>query len=80
MQPARGALGATAAAALGALAPQIGAAYERLIRVQKQKAQAGADSGPPPASPAPAAASAPKRAAIGALPLQKRVVKLPAKS
>jgi hypothetical protein len=68
-QAASGALGGTAAAALGALAPQIGAAYERLIRAQKQKARAGV------ASPAKRPR---EKAAIGALPLQKRVVRVPA--
>jgi hypothetical protein len=75
-QPAQGAISATATAALGALAPQIGAAYERLIRVQKQKAQAPASA---EAKPSAAQLGVP-RAAIGALPLQKRVVRAPAKS
>jgi hypothetical protein len=63
-QPAVGALGVTAEAALRALAPQIGAAYERLIRVQKQQAQA---------APAPESA---KKAAIGALSLERRLVRV----
>ncbi|HEY8120941.1 MAG TPA: hypothetical protein VII78_06440 [Myxococcota bacterium] len=72
-QAETGALGTTALAALGALAPQIGAAYQRLIRVQKQKAQV-----PALAAHDGSAAPAPK-AAIGALQLQKRVVAAPAK-
>jgi hypothetical protein len=92
VQPASGALGATAVAALGVLVPQIAAAYERLIRVQKLKAQAAAPEPSAPRAPQPArgeaqapartetaAAAEAKKAAIGALPLQKRVVKLPAK-
>jgi hypothetical protein len=77
-QPVRGVMSATAAAALGAIAPQIGDAYERLIRVQKQKAQLAAMPTATPANQSAAAAGAPK-AAIGALPLQKRVVRVPAK-
>jgi hypothetical protein len=76
-QPARGALSATAVAALGAVAPQIGGAYERLIRVQKQKAQLPALTAPAPARPN-ATAPGVLRAALGALPLQKRLVKVPA--
>jgi hypothetical protein len=84
-QPASGAMSASAAAALGAVAPQIGGGYERLIRVQKQKAQAPSAPAPPaPAAqriapkPSPTAANAAAtKAAIGALPLQKRVVKVP---
>ena len=75
-QAQHGALGVTADAALAALAPLIGGAYERLIREQKQKAIPLA-----PVDPAIATAreQAPKAtAAIGALPLLKRVVRAPA--
>jgi hypothetical protein len=75
-QPRAGALARAAHAALSALAPQIGLAYERLIREQKQRALAAPPA--PAANPAAAAAPAPK-ASIGALPLRKRVVKAPAK-
>ncbi len=68
-QPQSGVLAATAHAALEALAPQLGAAYERLIREQKQKARATASVEPKPVL----------KAAIGALPLQKRIVRVPAK-
>ncbi len=68
-QPQSGVLAATAHAALEALAPQLGAAYERLIREQKQKARATASVEPKPV----------RKAAIGALPLQKRIVRVPAK-
>lgn len=78
-QPEDGALGATSAAALAAIAPQLAAAYERLIRAQKQQARSAAS--PPGASAdAPAPAGAATKAAIGALPLQKRIVRVPAKS
>ena len=72
-QAQSGALGATANAALEALAPQIGSAYERLIRDQKQKAQTQ------PAA-APSAAKPTLKASIGALPLVKRVVRVPSKN
>jgi hypothetical protein len=75
-QPAGGVMSATAAAALGAIAPQIGGAYERLIREQKQKAHAA----PMPAATRSAAAAGAPKAAIGALPLQKRIVRVPAKN
>ncbi len=77
-QAQHGALGATADAALAALARLIGGAYERLIREHKQRTIPL-----PPASPAVATAreAAPKAtAAIGALPLLKRVVRAPAKN
>ena len=76
-QAEQGTLGATADAALSALAPLISGAYARLILVQKQKTIA------PAATPAatPAQVAAPKSpAAIGALPLTKRVVKAPARN
>jgi len=74
VQPESGALGATADAALSALAPLIGAAYERLIRAQKHKAAVTPQKLPGLAA-APENASQTK-AAIGALPLQKRVVRV----
>jgi len=75
-QPARGVMSATAVAALGAVAPQIGAAYERLIRVQKQNARVPELTAPAPRPNGPAPGVL--KAALGALPLQKRVVKVPA--
>ncbi len=76
-QAEQGTLGVTADAALAALAPLISGAYARLILVQKQKTTA------PAAEPVAASAqvAAPKSsAAIGALPLTKRVVKAPARN
>jgi hypothetical protein len=73
-QPREGELAATAFAALGTLASQLGHAYERLIRESKQKAMAPSGEQAQPAQAAPKT-----KASIGALPLQKRVVKLPAK-
>jgi hypothetical protein len=80
-QPVEGALGPVATGALNALASQLGAAYERLIRVQKQKAQPLAPGalGREVSQPGAKSPAATARAAIGALPLQKRVVKAPAK-
>jgi hypothetical protein len=57
-----------AEAALRALAWLLGQAYERLIRIQKQKSAL-------PASPAAAPAT---KGTLGALPLQKRVVRVDA--
>jgi hypothetical protein len=76
-QPSQGRLSSAAVAALATLAPQIGGAYERLIRVQKQRAQALPSPGDAP-KPNPPAASLPK-GAIGALALERRVVRVPAK-
>jgi hypothetical protein len=76
-QPSQGRLSSAAVAALASLAPQIGGAYERLIRVQKQRAQALPSPGDTP-KPKPPAARLPK-GAIGALALERRVVKVPAK-
>jgi hypothetical protein len=76
-QPARGVMSATAVAALGAVAPLVGDAYQRLIRVQKQKAQVPGLTAAAPARPTPTAPGLPK-AALGALPLRKRIVKFPA--
>jgi hypothetical protein len=73
-QPREGALAATGFAALGTLASQLGHAYERLIRESKQKAMAPSGEQAQPAQAAPQT-----KASIGALPLQKRVVKVPAK-
>jgi Type II secretion system (T2SS), protein E, N-terminal domain len=78
-QPTRGVMSATAAAALAAVAPQIGNAYERLIRVQKQNAQVAATTAAAPAQPN-ATAPGVLKAALGALPLQKRLVKVPTNS
>jgi hypothetical protein len=64
-QPENGSLAATSQAALATLVPMIGAAYERLIRTQKQKAAVAAGN-----------AASPTKAAIGALPLQKRIVRI----
>ncbi len=77
VQPSQGRLSEAAAAAVAAIAPQIGEAYERLIRVQKREAQALPQGGGAP-RPRQTAAHLPK-GAIGALPLEKRVVKVPAK-
>lgn len=78
-QAEQGTLAATADAALSALAPLISGAYARLILVQKQKTIAPAAT--PAAAPAPPQVAAPKvKAAIGALPLTKRVVKAPARN
>jgi len=75
-QPREGALAASAFAAFSVLSTQLADAYGRLIRESKQKAMAPA----PAATEKPAPARAPQtRASIGALPLQKRVVKVPAK-
>jgi hypothetical protein len=73
-QPREGELAASSFAALSVVAKQLGDAYARLIRESKQKAM----------SPAPAASALAKgapqlKASIGALPLQKRVVKAPTK-
>ncbi|HEU4431588.1 MAG TPA: hypothetical protein VFT98_22705 [Myxococcota bacterium] len=68
VQPESETLGATAEAGLTTLVPLISAAYERLIRAQKQKAAVGAAK--------PLTAAAPAKAAIGALPLKKRVVRV----
>lgn len=63
-----------AEAALGALARLLGGAYERLIRIQKQKS--GTAAAPP--APAPEEAPAAMTGTLGALPLRKRVVRVAA--
>ena len=73
VQPETGTLGVTGEAGLATLVPMIAAAYERLIRGQKQKA-AVSSAKPAPAVGAPNAPTT--NAAIGALPLQKRVVRV----
>jgi len=73
VQPESETLGATGGAGLDTLVPMISAAYERLIRAQKHKAAAGAAK---PVSAAARASAAATKAAIGALPLQKRVVRV----